>query len=137
MSAPAYHLHPRSGVVYLGECDVPDPDDSAVPCVVLTASEEDVERAAIALAAAWKVDWDKLHGSSRDYCRVLVRGQIDALLASPVPPEPKDLSWRGVDVSGTEWARRSDGRFVSLGSLHAAASWADLWVERGPLREVK
>ncbi len=133
MTAPTYHLHPMRGDVHKddGLC----PRVTGVPAVVLTASEEDVERAAIALAAAWKVDWDKLHGSSRDYYRVLVRGQIAALLTPPIPPEPTDLGVRLIDKHGCEWARTSLGMWMSSGE--DPTSYADLWSERGPLREVE
>ncbi len=133
MSAPTYHLHEGEMAVHLDSryCTY---DTPRVPAVVLTASDEDVKRLAQAvatLAEAREYDGSSALWDSR------ARRLIELLLTPPIPPEPTDLAWRGVDAKGVQWARRTDGYFASLGALHAADSWANLWSERGPLREVE
>lgn len=136
MTAPTYHRYGdrvvRADLTH--GCSIAGTryDKPCVPAVVLTASDEDVERLARACAKAAGCDpvtWTTWRESAR---RMLAD-----LLTPPIPPEPTDRSVRLADKHDYEWALRSDGEWASLHGTPLAYAYADLWAERGPLREVE
>lgn len=136
MTAPTYRKHGTGHVCRMTDQQCVDP--SAVPAVVLTASEEDVERLARAIAASQEARWGDLDEGTRFSRLTHARAYIAALLAPPVPPEPS-MSDRRLDRDGYEWARSAQSvHWHVLGDIaRIGMPWADLWAERGPLREVE
>lgn len=135
MTAPTYRRHPDGSICPLtAEWCV---RSEAAPAVVLTASDEDVERLARAIAAGQEARWGDLDEGTRFSRLTHARAYIAALLAPPVPPEPS-MSDRRLDRDGYEWARSAQSvHWHVLGDIaRIGMPWADLWAERGPLREV-
>lgn len=142
MTAPTYRRHGTGHVCRMTDQQCPDP--RSVPAVVLTASDEDVERLARASAKAAGCDpvtWTAW--------REAARRMLADLLAPPIPPEPTDLFSLVEDSKGAQWYRSAEQNSVwrpvfrgaenkrYVGTHGDPKSWADLWAERGPLREVK